>query len=443
MIGNALLTEDIPRGFTALAEWLACMVYLSEARRGKGKGSWTFWGISLGFLAVMLVFLVATDNVPLLLWIPCMLGAILLMLGLICCNSGLGWLASGYCCVRAFLLAEFAASLEWQLYCYQVQQTGQDPLWLRLGFLAVSYSLVFGAAWYLERRWISPSCYSLTTGRELFAALVIGIAAFVISNLSFVYVSTPFSTSIVADIYIIRTLVDLGGLAILYAYHIQRNDLRSRYELQTINTLLESQYAQYRQSRESIALVNQKYHDLKHQIAVLRQESDSSARNAYLDHMEEEIRSYEAQNKTGNDVLDTVITGKALSCQQHHITLTCVADGSLLSFMDTMDICTIFGNALDNAIEYERTLANYEKRLIQLSVSRQRGFLMISISNYFEGHLEFEDGLPQTTKGDRAFHGYGVKSIHQTARKYGGTMAVDTSHNLFSLRVLIPLPEEG
>lgn len=64
--------------------------------------------------------------------------------------------------------------------------------------------------------------------------------------------------------------------------------------------------------------------------------------------MEAEIRQYEAQNKTGNKVLDTVLTSKSLYCNKNGITFTCVADGTLLGFMDVMDICSIFGNALDN-----------------------------------------------------------------------------------------------
>lgn len=77
--------------------------------------------------------------------------------------------------------------------------------------------------------------------------------------------------------------------------------------------------------------------------------------------MEDEIRQYEAQNKTGNKVLDTVLTSKSLYCAKHGITFTCVADGTLLDFMDIMDICSIFGNALDNAIECELKIADKEK----------------------------------------------------------------------------------
>lgn len=67
------------------------------------------------------------------------------------------------------------------------------------------------------------------------------------------------------------------------------------------------------------------------------------------------------QNKTGNKVLDTVLTTKSLYCNKHGIIFTCVADGTLLDFMDVMDICSIFGNALDNAIECEMKIPEKEK----------------------------------------------------------------------------------
>lgn len=56
-------------------------------------------------------------------------------------------------------------------------------------------------------------------------------------------------------------------------------------------------------------MVNQKYHDLKHHIQLLRAAS-AAERTEYLDQMEQQIRTYEAQNKTGNRVLDTILTAK-------------------------------------------------------------------------------------------------------------------------------------
>ena len=107
--------------------------------------------------------------------------------------------------------------------------------------------------------------------------------------------------------------------------------------------------------------------------------------------------------------------------------------------METMDICSIFGNALDNAIESVLKIDDKEKRLIHVTVSKQKAFLMICIENYFEDKLKFSNGQLETTKKDSNFHGYGIKSIRYTVNKYDGAVDIDSKDNWFNLRILIPL----
>ena len=168
----------------------------------------------------------------------------------------------------------------------------------------------------------------------MLTAMIMGVAVFAVSNISFITKNTPFSGQYSFEIANIRTLVDLAGIAMLYAHLVQCSQTKMRRELETIQNVLQNQYQQYKQSRESIDLINYKYHDLKHQIAVLRSEQDPDKRNAFLNQMEEEIKQYELQNKTGNHVLDTILTSKSLYCNKHGITLTSVADGSLLEFLE-------------------------------------------------------------------------------------------------------------
>ena len=271
--------------------------------------------------------------------------------------------------------------------------------------------------------------------------MIIGMAVFLISNVGFVPWNTPFGSRYMTEVFNARTLIDLGGVAILYAYHVQRMDLRVRRELEGVQNILHNQYVQYKQSQEAMDIINYKYHDLKHHIIALRAEENSQKRNAYLDKMEEEISNYEAQNKTGNHVLDTVLTSKKLYCMKNDISMTCVVDGTLFDFMDVMDICSVFGNALDNAIECEKKIPEKEKRLIHVSAFSQRNFLIMRFENYCEDSLEFQTGLPVTTKGNESFHGYGLKSIRYTVRKYGGEVDVDTDDNWFVLKILIPMKE--
>lgn len=164
-------------------------------------------------------------------------------------------------------------------------------------FLVVIYGAVFLLAYHLEQRVSQGGNLPRMTGRELLSAASMGLAAFLISNMSFVTANTPSTSSVEQEIANIRTLVDLAGVVILYAYHIQFFELHTRRELDAIKNILQNQYVQYRQSRESIDVINRKYHDLKHQIAVLRAEEDPARRSAFLDQMEEEIQHYEARTR--------------------------------------------------------------------------------------------------------------------------------------------------
>lgn len=438
--------SDIPRLVTAAAEWGACLVICllcvhSRTQRLSGLRLWTTLGLGL---AVQCLFLQLTDGLRIIFWLPCMILAVGLMFALIAACCDLSLVSVGYCTLRAFLLAEFAASLEWQLYSYALytlgwQEAGLKKEVLSAVMVAGVYAAVFFFMYWLETCRPDPRTVMNFQLKELWSPILMVLACFFLSNLSFINSGIPFTSSVLTEIYNIRTLVDLAGVALLYAYHVQRCELHMQRELDAIQNILQNQYNQYRQSRESIDVINHKYHDLKHQIAVLRAETDDAKRSAYLDGMEEEIRDYEAQNKTGNSVLDTVLTGKSMYCGRHGIELTCVADGARLAFMDVMDICTIFGNILDNAIECELGIKDKKKRLIHLAVYAKKDFLVIRCENYCPTPLEFQDGLPVTTKQDKAYHGYGIKSICHTAEKYGGTVTIHDKNDWFEINTVIPL----
>ena len=431
------ILPDIPRFYTALAEWLSCLLCMRElVRRFSG---WRFWGIAGTVFLVQSVFLVLTGGLEGPVWLMCMAAAVFLMFCFLRISCGSSSLDVGYVCVKAFVLAEFMASLEWQLHCFFYYGMGYESSWTGLLLLLAVYGGTCLVARGISSRYISGTEQMDTTGRELLFAAVIGLSVFLMSNIGFVYSQTPFSGKYASDIFNVRTLIDLGGLAILVAYHIQRLHLRAQHDLESMEMILHNQYTQYQQSQETLDLINYKYHDLKHHIIALRAEENKEKRNAYLDKMEDEIRNYEAQNKTGNQVLDTLLTAKSLYCMREKIALTYVVDGARLDFMDVMDICSIFGNALDNAIECEKKIPETEKRMIHVSMFVQQTFLIIRFENYCEGELDFEQNLPVTTKKQAEFHGYGLKSLRHTVHKYGGEVDIDVEDQWFRLKILIPL----
>ena len=431
-----LIVQDIPRLYTAIAEWMACMLYVEQFRPRLSRDK--SMAVSLASLVIQIVFLVVTDDVHLLLWIPCMALAVFMMMGLIyvLCDTDLK--TAAYTCIRAFALAEFTAALEWQLHSF-LWPKGTDCWWQVYGLMLLIYGGIMTGMWLLERNCIPSRTEMRVAGNEMWTVVIIGISIFAISNLSFYMDHTPFTSQYSPEIMNIRTLVDFAGVAILFAYHIQRAQMQSAKELDALQTVLEHQYAQYRMSRDTIDMINRKYHDLKHQIAALRTEPDAQIREQWLQAMEADIQAYEVQNKTGNRVLDTVLTGKSLYCQKHGIELLVVADGKRLSFLDVADICTVFGNALDNAIECELKIPDPSKRIIRLVLSAQKQFLLLKVENYCPFVMDFRDGLPSTTKGDASNHGFGLKSIRYTAQKYGGSITTGIEDDWFVLKMLIPL----
>lgn len=437
---NNYLMPDIPRLYTAIAEWVACMIFILPFKKRFAKV--TTVCIMAGMFGIQSIFLTATGNVQLWLWIPCMIFAVLLMIGFIlsCCEIEV--VDAAYFGIIAFVVAEFMASIEWQIVCY-FGGKGFRKWWEQGLALIMVYGMIILILFWILHIHLPKDANLGISRKEFLSGLLIAIAVFAVSNLSYITVNTPFSGRYSFEIGNIRTLVDFGGIAILYAHLMQCCEIRVRKELEAVQNVLKNQYTQYVQSKESIELINYKYHDLKHQISVLRSETDPEKKAEFLDKMEEEIKQYEAQNKTGNKVLDTVLTTKSLYCNKHGITFTCVADGTLLNFMEVMDICSIFGNALDNAIECEMKIPEKEKRLIHVTVSRQKAFLLLRFENYCEEELQYQGGILKTTKKDKKYHGYGMKSIRYTVNKYGGAVTVDKKSNWFDLKVLIPVQEES
>lgn len=431
---------DIPRIYTALAEWSACLIYLLIFERRMHRIKNIF--LCTASLVLQSIFLVFTGNLDTFFWIPGMLGAAAMMFVFLHFGLKKSALAVCFLCAKAFLLAEFVASLEWQLHVFIFGRDTQEWQSVQMIFMLCIYFTLFLFMFLWEKRWKIEEFAENITKKECFSAAAIAVISFAVSNLSFVFSNTPFTSTIQADIFNIRTLMDLCGIAIMFVLQSQIQELLSEKELTAINRALKSQYEQYRNYQENFEMMNMKYHDIKHQIEGLRAETDIGKRNAWLDEIEKELNNFSEAGHTGSHVLDGILAAKSQYCKKKNIKITCVAEGTILHIIHVRDLCTIFGNALDNAIESVSLVSDEVKRLIHLSVSRQRQFIYIQIENYCESDLRIgKDNLPVTSKQHPKEHGYGMKSIKQSAEKYGGSIVYRLKENWFELKILIPYHE--
>ena len=107
---------NIPRLYTALAECLAVGIYALPLGIRFGKTATI--AASAAWALALSAFLQATGRVPLAWWIPCMAAAVGIQYLYLWVTRTISLLEAGYVCARAFVLAELAASAEWQLHCF-------------------------------------------------------------------------------------------------------------------------------------------------------------------------------------------------------------------------------------------------------------------------------------------------------------------------------------
>jgi hypothetical protein len=225
-------------------------------------------------------------------------------------------------------------------------------------------------------------------------------------------------------------------LVIMIEYYVFRENKLSR-DNEMIEQLLQMANAQQKSSKEAIDIINVKCHDLKYQMKELEKLNSDEERSEYIEEMKKAISIYDATYHTGCEALDYILREKTLLSDEHHIVFSCMADGEALSFMDKTDLYALFGNALDNALE--RTVQEREeRRIISLRVSRRGQMVLIHLENACSETPDFQEELPVTTKADKNYHGFGVRSMRYIVRKYDGEMLMRTQDEKFILDIAFP-----
>ena len=347
-----------------------------------------------------------------------------------------------FCLSCAYLMQHFASSM--YLFLFQMGWIpAEGPLlqWIYPSLYFVVYLVFY---FLFARNMPENGHYPVSAG---FSAMI------VIITISVVYFLSIFTRQL-AHFMNVDTAADsyqiMLGICQIYAMFVcfltlsllkmYRKEIHAWKMLENNKAIWNQRKQQYEFSRENMELMNRRFHDIKHQLAAISQLENSSGRKAaYVKELENMMHASDNYAQTGNEALDTILTEKGLYCTAHDIRWTCVADGSFLGFIDVMDLYTLMGNALDNAVESVEKSGNPETRFISVNIRQEKAFALIQIKNYMEGTLQFRENLPVTSKADAENHGFGMKSIRSIAEKYHGTVTITAEDNIFTLNILIPL----
>ena len=213
-------------------------------------------------------------------------------------------------------------------------------------------------------------------------------------------------------------------------------------EMDSMAQMLHQAQKQYELQKESIKIINLKCHDLRHHM--LRFAGNGKMDEDEISEISRAIDIYDGIVKTGNEVLDIILTEKTLLCREKNITLTCMAHCDELDFIREGDLYILFGNVIDNAIEAVTKIEDVEKRCIGINASTYGAMASITVENYFSGELKFdENGLPLTTKKETDYHGFGMQSVESLVNKYKGNLSIVVNRDIFRLNILLSIPKKA
>lgn len=310
------------------------------------------------------------------------------------------------------------------------EQTQHDPILMQISTAFHTLSLLFRlifwiAAWLLMRKFISKLPSHLNVRTWLIIDMLM-LASFVA-----IFTIIYFMPEDTAIVYPICGASIFSSFGCMYLASYLYDSMQTAYRLQ----YMESQQDYYRSRAKDEERIRSIYHDMKNHLLVLEGSSGTVATRQMAKELRSQIADYENYIHTGNDFLDILIRDKAERAREKHIDFSASIDFSSIDFIEPLNISTLFGNGIDNAIEASEKLPE-EQRVIVVKAGKVQDFVSILIENNCSIGPD-TDG--HTTKADTFLHGFGISNMKKSAEKYGGTCTTAQANGKFTLKVLLPI----
>lgn len=319
-------------------------------------------------------------------------------------------------------------------YQFNFQDLLQSPL--NLFVMLIFFAVVYFFAYFLCIR-------KYEREDDILSKMWIFLIVINLTNIIMNSASVPPTEEKVADrLYMIllfsRIMLCGSGFAIQFILH---KNYRLQFAQVKLSHIMAEQKLQFEIAKENLDKVNMNAHDLRKQISLILQSVENNGGEAIaprLKDIENELIIADTSFHTGNKALDITLTEKARDCIGKNIKLSAIADGRLIDKMDDLDVYMLFGNLLDNSVEATQQVADEENRIISFTLNKSRECTCVHMENTYKTATEFVNGIPQTIKSDKRFHGFGIQSVKNIVTKYGGTLSMSYSHGMFCVDIIMP-----
>ena len=241
------------------------------------------------------------------------------------------------------------------------------------------------------------------------------------------------------EILYISILLFLSNISIILVIRRIRKDSRLLAQKDMVKNNLQMQYKYYMNIKENQDKVRQLHHDMKNHIICMRKLNQNGYDNEkYIESIDKKIKSYENTFDTGNVLLDIILSEKKQICNNKNIKFFSSVNFTKCDFIESEDICSIFSNILDNAIEACMKI-NSNNKFIYIEGKIVEKFFILKVENSKINKINIKNNKFMTDKDNKFSHGLGISSIKNSVKKYNGETVINYTDDRFIIKILIPI----
>lgn len=328
---------------------------------------------------------------------------------------------------------------------YKINRTDHTELYIAGVFLSNTLILltviIMG---FIRQKFLKRQLEQLKTAKYLFFIVLIIFCLGLFFGIHYLALTTNSARGmyvflgllLVLTIFVLMVFFLIGEMEHLQA--VKLDNILAKEHL----TAQENFYKESIQKNQQLRL---QVHDEKNFLFALRGLLENGENIEATETLNKRLGVLEANNTayTGNIALDTVLAMKIAQASKNAILIRPAIALYCKVMVDFLDLSLMIGNALDNAIEACQKLPDYSQKVIDLEIKTMEQYLFLTFTNPFSGQKMVSNMLLSTTKKDKNAHGYGLKSIEQTARKYNGNMSIEMQNNVFTLKIMLDNTRKG
>lgn len=233
----------------------------------------------------------------------------------------------------------------------------------------------------------------------------------------------------------------LLNAALVYAIAYRKKAKHFEVISENYKQQFDAEYAYFKEYKNENREISKFRHDWKNHMIVIQgllEQGDVEEAKAYFDELSGKTDMLKWKVATGNETLDMILASKMVMMQDKGIEFDFTGSLTGISYMKPADLCIVFSNLIDNAIE---AVEQCVKKQIHIKVTHSPEFCLCVIENTVKNKVLYTDGTLFTTKEDINNHGIGLQNVKEILEKYSAELDFESEEMFFRVKILFQKQE--